>query len=285
MYFVDEVTARIFADAFAGLYSFDLARMRVEEVRWNFRILTLTLLAIGIYFLVGILLEPIRRATEFQKRFIANLSHELKTPLITAKTETDVALRNPNQLTHEEALALLERNRDAITHFSRIVQFLTTLSDLSSQKILTTLQPVALTDVVTRVTSQHVERADHAVKLRIVHETDEPVIGNPLALEQLVTNLLRNAITHTPPGGSVTIRTRKEGAHVVLSIEDMGVGIPAEEVSRVFEPFYRAETAAKGGAGLGLSIVREIARIHHARLSLTSTLGKGTTVSVSFPAA
>ena len=112
------------------------------------------------------------------------------------------------------------------------------------------------------------------------------MLGIAQILDELVYNLCDNAIKYNRKGGSVTVSTAEENGQPVLRVADTGIGIPAAEQDRVFERFYRVDKShsrAIGGTGLGLSIVKHAAAYHHARVALESTLGTGTTVTVTFP--
>jgi signal transduction histidine kinase len=113
-------------------------------------------------------------------------------------------------------------------------------------------------------------------------------MGNATALTQVIGNLLKNAINYTPPNGSITLAVSATPFdEIELYVRDTGIGIARKDLDRIFEPFYRAEQSrnrAKGGSGLGLSIAAEMIKMHGGRISIRSTLGRGTTVTVNFPA-
>ncbi len=284
-FFLDAFTAHTLTQALLHpeLIDSDEAIRRIESLRWFFRVLNLIIVAVGVYFLVGITLRPIREATEFQKRFIANISHELRTPLTVAKTEAEVALRNQDNLTKEDAIALLKRNVGDITRVARIIQFLATLSDLSDRRVQEATEPLILSSIAARVHEGFLTRTTLPIKFVLENTSDGQVWGNAIAIEKLIVNLLRNAIAHTPEGGTVTLGTRAGKNAVVLYVEDTGVGIPIKDQKHLFEPFFKASNSTGEGTGLGLSIVKEIARVHNARLSIESEEDKGTIVSVQFP--
>ena len=112
------------------------------------------------------------------------------------------------------------------------------------------------------------------------------VLGNASMLDELIYNLTENAIKYNKPSGSVVLRIEENEEEVCLLVEDTGIGIPKEEINRIYERFYRVDKSHSrqiGGTGLGLSIVKHIARLHQARIETESTLGKGTKISVYFP--
>jgi len=250
----------------------------VEEVRWVARIFHIILIGIAAYLCMGLSFRPVERALASQKRFIANLSHELKTPLAVAKTETEVALRRPELLTREEAIVLLKGNMQHINHISRVIQFLLVLSDFDGSRGHIKERLVALDDVLERARVHIQDAADHKqVTLTIENHAEEvSILGNAVALEKMVLNLLRNAVAHTPAGGNITVSLEREAGKLRLSVADTGTGIPAKDLPHIFEPFYRAGNAVVGGSGLGLSIVKEVARAHKISIKVESEQGKGT---------
>jgi signal transduction histidine kinase len=111
--------------------------------------------------------------------------------------------------------------------------------------------------------------------------------GNPTALTQVISNLLKNAINYTPPGGQITLAVSANPyGEIELYVRDTGIGIARKDLDHIFEPFFRAErsrTRAQGGSGLGLTITSELVKLHNGKISIRSTQGRGTTVTVSFP--
>jgi signal transduction histidine kinase len=125
------------------------------------------------------------------------------------------------------------------------------------------------------------------ITVRVMDSSPVITNGNATTLGELLVNLLKNALAYTPTGGSVTIAARQKRGQAILSISDTGIGIPAKDIPNIFEPFYRGENAysersKKRGSGIGLAIVKEIAELHGARVSVESELGKGTTFFIRF---
>ena len=233
-----------------------------------------------------------------QRRFIADASHQLRTPLTVLKTQAELALREfertPSNLAGADTLALREivqgiaATTDSAVH---LANRLLALARIEHGAQGWELAPVSLRDIVLQVGLQMAPQAVRRhIDLALEAEQDAPVLGQELLLHELVANLLDNALRYTPPGGSVTLRVTPHGigAGAVLEVEDSGGGIPAAERERVFAPFYRAASALEcnpGGAGLGLAIVRDIAALHQATLTLADAAsGHGLTVRLAFPA-
>jgi len=245
------------------------------------------LLLIGGWFLAGRALVPIERAFRTQQGFIADASHELRTPLTVLRSAADLLDRH-----RDEPLGanreLFDDLRDGLARIERLATDLLTLarSDLGEQTLAVApldLGPFAA-DVARRTTP--LARA-HDLALSCESSGDEvPIEADPDRLHQVVLILLDNAITHTPPGGHITVAVSRQGGEAVLEVRDTGEGIPPEALARIFDRFYRADQArsrAVGGAGLGLAIAKALVESHGGRIALNSTLGEGTTVTVALP--
>lgn len=226
-----------------------------------------------------------------QRRFIADASHQLRTPLTVLKTQAQLALRENDPAAMRAIVASIAVTTDATVH---LANRLLTLARVEHGGEAAALAPVALADVVRQVA---LELALPAVQKQIDLSLDvdgEPVVdGQALLLHEMVSNLLDNAIRYTPAGGTVALRVRATPSGALLVIEDSGAGIAAAERDKVFRPFYRSlATMAdnQGGTGLGLAIVRDIAVLHGAVIELGDGTGGaggaggvGLQVRVAFP--
>ena len=219
-----------------------------------------------------------------QRRFIADASHQLRTPLTVLKTQAELALRENDPKALRDIVEGIARTTDATVH---LANRLLTLARAEHGAAEGELQWLPLVDTVRQV---GLELAQQAVKkdidLSFEGTSDITVHGNPLLLHEMIANLVDNAIRYTPHGGKVTLRVL-DGTAPVVEIEDSGPGIPAAERERVFAPFYRAASAQAvnaGGSGLGLTIVRDIAAMHGAKITLLDgAQGAGLNVQVRFP--
>ncbi len=242
-------------------------------------------------------LSELRRLQRIRTEFIDNLSHELRTPLTTVRLLTETLARDLEEVDVPARVIDVVEKIDVET--GHLVQMATELLDLA--KIEQGAGPqlyIDDVDVASIVTSA-IERLGlfaerQGVRLRAeVDPAVPPVLGDAERLGQLLINLLHNAIKFSPSGGDVVVRARPEPAagtpgSVVLEVEDHGVGIPAEDVPRVFERFYKVDKArvrGGGGTGLGLAIVRHIAEDHGGGVSVESVEGVGSTFRVTLPAA
>jgi signal transduction histidine kinase len=249
-------------------------------------------LVVSSYVLAGVTLWPIRKAMEKQRRFIANVAHELRTPLSVMKMEAEVTLRDATALRQEELVDVVKSNLEEVDNLAKITQFLLDFSHLESRLSTLALSRVDVFETVAKaVKTMEKIAAEKQVVLTLLPAPTPPVIalGNATALEEMTLNLLKNAVNYTRPGGTVTVwlSPRRAYSGAILTIQDTGIGIPPEDMKNLFEPFYRGKNARDRGkdhdTGLGLAIVKEIANLHRATVSVKSALGHGTTVSVRFP--
>jgi two-component system sensor histidine kinase TctE len=219
-----------------------------------------------------------------QRRFIADASHQLRTPLTVLKTQAQLALRSNDPQAMREIVESIAQTTDATVH---LANRLLTLARTEHGAAEAELLPMSLVDTVRQV---GLELAQEAVRRQVdlSFESDRDVIvdGNALLLHEMIANLVDNAIRYTPAGGRVVLRVRDVDVPL-LEVEDNGPGIPAAERERVFAPFYRVASAQEvnaGGSGLGLAIVHDIALIHRASLRLEDADGgSGLKVSIQFP--
>jgi len=227
-----------------------------------------------------------RRIESVRRDFVANASHELKTPAASiqaaAETLRSVVDDDPDAVTRFAG----QLEREAL-RLSRIVADLLDLSRLESGSELS--ERVRLDALVREEAERYEDQAREAnVRLTVEAPTPATVGGAPRDLSLLVRNLIDNAIRYTRPGGAVDIRVGKNRDEVELTVRDSGVGIPARDLPRVFERFYRVDRARSretGGTGLGLSIVRHVAENHGGSVSVTSELGAGSSFVVRLPMA
>lgn len=188
-------------------------------------------------------------------------------------------------LSKEEAISLLKRNVTRVDHIARIVQFFLILSDFNSKDSQELEYVVSLKNklaIAEEQLSAQIEKK--RIKVSYVYTSKNVrVKGNPVALEKLTLNLVRNAVAYTPEEGKIVLVLREQLGELELAVVNSGPGIAAEDLPRIFEPFYRGRNAVPGGSGIGLSIVKEVSRIHGAKVSVQSGEGKGVTIAVRFP--
>ena len=233
-------------------------------------------------------LTEARRLDAVRRDFVTNASHELKTPVAGIQALADslalAAERDP-----QRAARMIGRMQTEATRLATLVR---ELLDLARLEELGDARPTARIDLAA-VARQHIERvlpaaAERSVQLRSSLADGAWVEGSPEDLRLIVDNLLQNAIRYNRPDGTVDVRVHAEAGRVVLEVRDTGIGIPEADRERVFERFYRVDMArsrAAGGTGLGLSLVRHATQRLGGSVSLSSTLGQGSTFRVDLPAA
>jgi signal transduction histidine kinase len=233
---------------------------------------------------LGIAVEKER--AELMTEMMSNLSHDLRTPLSVINTSLYLLERLHDPTTQQEKLGVI---KGQTARLEKLIQDILTLSRLEQQPVYT-LQPVPLTPMLSELATLYqpvVERKEQSLHLQAEAGT-LTVMGLEEELRRILSNLLDNAINYTPVGGSITLRARQEGLFVIVEVSDTGIGIKPEDLPRIFDRFYRADSArssTSGGAGLGLSIVKRLVQVLSADISAESTPGKGTTFRLTLLAA
>jgi signal transduction histidine kinase len=226
-----------------------------------------------------------RQIEELRRDFVVNASHELKTPVTAIQTLGD-ALAVTIGKDQGRALSLLKRLNDESERLARLVN---ELLDLRRLEVAGELErvPVDLAEVTRLVVAEQLPRAEaRGVELQLDAPDTAPVAGVPADLEAVVKNLVANAVKYNRDGGRVHVTLRTEGGARVMTVADTGIGIRQQDLPRIFERFYRVDTARSretGGTGLGLSIVRHAVERHGGSVRVESTLGEGTTFTVTLP--
>ncbi|MGQ4600033.1 ATP-binding protein [Nocardia sp. R6R-6] len=234
--------------------------------------------------------EAARRSEERMRRFVADASHELRTPLTTIRGFAELyrqgATGNPG--------TFMDRIERESQRMGVLVEDLLMLARLDAQRPLE-LGPVDLLAIASDavhnaravVAAGHTDGPVRTIELKVdPGEGTLEVVGDTARVRQILANLLNNAVTHTAPDASVTVRLTPAADHVLLEVADTGPGLPPEEAERVFERFYRTDTSrtrSSGGTGLGLSIVQALVIAHGGEVGIRSTPDDGTTFTVRLP--
>ena len=222
------------------------------------------------------LMLRVKVGVDFQKAFIADASHQLRTPIAALQNQVELGLREPAS---EQVKHTLQNIAASTLHLSRLVQQLLTLARIEpSTESHYTFEKVNLTSLVQEVTSEWVPRAlSKGIDLGFEADSSQAlaISGNAFMLKEMLSNLIDNAIRYTPGGGEVTVALSHSDDSIMLQVMDNGIGIPPQERELVFNRFYRVEDNAGEGCGLGLAIVKEIALAHHAGISIKDGLPSG----------
>ena len=231
----------------------------------------------------------LRRLERMRQDFVANVSHELKTPLASIKAYTETLL-NGALLDENVNLRFLHRIEEQADRLNRLILDLLSLARLESGSDAFEHVPLALAWVVAACVESQRERAE-AKSLKLALDFDglddaTLVLADEEAIRQILDNLIDNAIKYTPSNGNVVVRGSVQDDVVVIEVVDTGIGIPRDDLPRVFERFYRVDKARSremGGTGLGLAIVKHLVQSIGGQVSVTSRLGAGTRFTVQLP--
>jgi two-component system phosphate regulon sensor histidine kinase PhoR len=231
----------------------------------------------------------LRRLETVRRDFVANVSHELRTPVAAVRSAAETLRRaietQPDAAS--EFVDMIERNADRL---GQLVDDLLDLSRIESREFKLNLEAVNLEHVAGQVVSMSRERADaKGLRLSVAVAADAPAArADRRALEQVLGNLLENAVKYCAPGASVTVKAERDDATVRISMEDTGPGIEPQHLPRLFERFYRVDAGRSrelGGTGLGLSIVKHLVEAMQGRVAVESTPGQGSRFSFWLPIA
>ena len=273
----------------------DQARARVAEVTAPDRKKQLQLTAVPITQngeasgVVAVFhdISRLKQADEIRRDFVANVSHELRTPLSIFHGNLETLLE-PGDLDEDETRHIYEIMKRHSDRLNLLVNDLLSLARLESKEANLQLAEIKLRDFLESVTRDWAKRlAGKNLRLELEVPDNFPTLRvDERRLEEVVHNLLDNAVKYSHQNGRILIQAGAPDQEVVLSVRDEGVGIAANDLPRIFERFYRADRARSrelGGTGLGLSIVKHIAQLHGGRVEAESTLGQGTTIRVMLP--
>ena len=228
------------------------------------------------------------RNEERRKEFVANVSHELRTPLTNVRSYAETLRSAEGDIPQEMENSFLDiiiSETDRMTH---IVQDLLTLSRLDAGNTEMRFAPFSFRESVEnvcRANAMEARRHGHSLTCTLAEDMPE-ISGDRQRLEQVVTNILGNAIKYTPDGGHIAVTGGGSGRSVWVEVTDDGIGIPEKDRDRIFDRFYRVDKARSresGGTGLGLSIAKEIVERHHGSLRLVPREGRGTTIRLVLP--
>ncbi len=232
-------------------------------------------------------LKPIRDNVAAQKRFVADASHDLRTPLAIMKSEFEVVLRSPDL--DETARPVLLSGLEEVDRMSGMVDDLLTLSRIDAHQEPLAREPLDLA-ALARATAAELASLAAAAHVEVLASGDEAVtaVGDEGHVRRALRNVVRNAVEHAPPGTAVELDVRRSPAGCRATVTDRGPGMPPEVLAHVFDRFYRADTArtgAGGGSGLGLAIAHWALRGMGGDIEVQSAVGEGTRVTLTLPAA
>jgi two-component system, OmpR family, sensor kinase len=230
-------------------------------------------------------LERLEQAFQRQVRFTADASHELRTPLTVLRAQSEIALRKAR--TPEEYRTALEACRRAAERMSKLTESLLELARADVGQRAASSEPLEL-DQVVREAAEHLRPLAEAEGLALALSAQPVrVRGDREQLAEVLSNLISNSVRYNRPGGRIEVDCVRENGSAVVRVADTGVGIPQHAIPLVFDRFYRVDGArarARGGAGLGLSIARQVVEVHGGAIDVESRLGEGSRFTVRLPA-
>lgn len=228
----------------------------------------------------------IRDFAQIRSEFVGNVSHELRTPLTSIKGFVETLLDGAmeNSAICRRFLTIIDAESDRL---KRLIDDLLTLSSLESNERILHLEPVCIARSMRNVMNiLGPQISEKNLQVEYIYSRSLPYIkADEDLLNQVLINLLDNAVKYTPRGGKIIIRSKRIDSRMVTTFTDTGMGIPQESLIRVFERFYRVDKArsrSQGGTGLGLSIVKHIVESHGGEVFVNSEIGKGSTFGISF---
>lgn len=262
----------------------DITLGQLQEVILVLNGVLLLVVPLLAWILTGRSLRPVQQMYDQQKQFVSDASHELRTPLTIMKGELDLALKRTR--TPKEYRNALTATNSEVRRLQQLVDNLLTIARSEEKGFSSFAEAVDMTDIIHSVAHrlQPLARAKN-VSLDTSFPRSQPmVLGVASMLEQLVENVLVNAVKFSPAGSQVNIRCSVYGKDVKVAVQDTGVGMSADTLQHAFDRFYRENSARQGdGFGLGLPICQMIAVQHQGDIAISSKPDKGTTVTITLP--
>lgn len=259
------------------------SRQLVIDLALGISAMLVTVAFIG-WLLSGLAMAPVRESYQQLKQFTADASHELRNPIAVIQTNVQVALTDPDEQFQRSQLEVVER---LIRRLGRLVDDLLFLARQESGLVQLRRDRLDLSLLLAEVVEEQQALAQEKSLTLTYHppEADVPIQGDPDQLTRLLTNLIANAIQYTATG-SIAVTLLATANQVTITVKDTGIGISPQDLSRIFDRFYRVDPArsrSAGGSGLGLAIAKAIADNHQGQLALSSTPDQGTTVTLTLP--
>ncbi|KAB8331373.1 two-component sensor histidine kinase [Scytonema tolypothrichoides VB-61278] len=250
--------------------------------------MAMVIVGVASWWLAGLAMQPIYQSYRQIQQFTADAAHELRTPLAATGATVESVLMIP-QLDETEVRDVLQTIQRQNQRLITLVADLLLLTRLDRQPIPMRHDLCCLDEIISDLVEEFaaIAIASH-VNLTSSIQIHQPlnIIGNSEQLYRLISNLIINAIQYTPQGGKITVVLDRSDYYAVIQVEDTGIGIPQNELTRIFDRFYRVSSdrsRSTGGSGLGLAIAQAIVQAHHGKLNVQSELGKGSTFTILLP--
>ena len=228
-----------------------------------------------------------REISDLKSNFVSMVSHEFRTPLAVILSSTDILSNHLDRLSPERRVQQLASIRSSTQQMARLIEEVLLLGKVEAGKMAFAPGPVKvrgfLSELVDEALSATARRCP--ITLHCADDLPDFLHADPALLRHIFTNLLTNASKYSPEGAQVSMHVETAESALVFRVTDQGIGIPAEDQARLFEPFHRAKNVGQvGGTGLGLMITKRCVELHSGTIAISSPPGAGTTVTVSIPA-
>jgi PAS domain S-box-containing protein len=232
-----------------------------------------------------IALDKEKELSDLKTRLMITISHEFRTPLSIAYSSAELLEKFYQKMSSEQRAEHLHRVEAQITKVTQMIEDVSLVFHSTFERLVLNFEPTDLRQLCL-LALQQFEEGDNA-RPRVTFQADDnlPImVIDERRIKYVLTNLLSNAIKYSPKDATISLNLSRHRPGVVIQVVDHGIGIPAEEMTRIFEPFYRARNVGTiGGTGLGLSIVKDIVDVHHGTIQIDSEVNRGTQVTVFLP--
>ncbi len=232
--------------------------------------------------------EKLKVAEQQRRDLVAGISHDLRSPLTSIRGSLETILLKGNKLSEDEGRRLLETSLRSVSSFQKLVEELFELAKLEAKQVEPAGEPFQLAELAQDVVLKLRPRADEAgISLAVVHPEELPLLIADIGMiERVLTNLIENALSHTPRDGRVRLSIKHEESRMRITVADTGSGIDSGDLPRIFERFYRADKSwgrRSSGSGLGLAIAKEIVELHGGTIEAESQPGQGAVFRIELP--
>ncbi len=232
-------------------------------------------------------MERLRETDSLRRELVANVSHDLRTPLASLNGYLETLLLKDDSLSNSERREYLETASRHADHLTKLVHDLFELAKLDAHELTPQREPFLLTELIQDVIQKFQLRAQRAnVAIDADDAPDIPLVDADIGMiERVLDNLIDNALQHTPSGGSIRLSMESRDSEVTVKVRDSGSGIPEEALPHIFDRFYRKKSgeSSTGGAGLGLAISQRIIELHGGKLTVSSIITSGSEFNFSLP--
>ncbi len=225
---------------------------------------------------------------ELRRELLSHVSHDLRTPMASLLGYLETWELNQSTLSPEQSQQYIATAKKSAQRISSLVDQLFELAHLDSDNVQVNREPISIAELVQDVLQKFsIEANKKNISLNVTpKDSSIQVMGDIEKLERVFSNLLENALRHTPEGGNITVRLNHSGNFVAIEVEDTGIGIPDEDLPHIFDPHFKAGNSVRGNSahgGLGLAITKRLLELHQTTIAVSSKIGQGTTFAFSLP--